>query len=100
MEYYIVRNENGINIVVVGVARLFDLGVREDGIVNDSINIGSCLIFSGFLTMTNHLPNFVVRYVDSRSMTDDMLSSRSFSLELVVSIVILKKAEPRNDFVE
>ena len=37
----------------VGAARLFDLGVREDGIVNEFINTGSCLIFSGFLTMTN-----------------------------------------------
>ena len=43
--------------MAVGAVSLFDLGVGKDDIVNNFINIGSFLIFSGFLTMTNHLPD-------------------------------------------
>ena len=35
--------------MVVGAARLFDLGVGEDGIINELINIDYCLIFLDFL---------------------------------------------------
>ena len=85
-----VRHEDGVNIVVVGAARLFDLGVGEDGIINDLINIDYCLIFLDFLAMTNNLSDFVVKYVGSRSMTDDMASRRSLSPEFIVSGVILR----------
>ena len=46
LEYCSVRHEDGVNIVAVEAAKLFDLGVGKDDIVHDFINIGSCLIFS------------------------------------------------------
>ena len=69
---------------------LFDLGIREDDIINEFIKIGSCLIFSEFLTMTNHLSDFVIKYVGLRPMTGGMASRYSLSLEFIVSCVILR----------
>ena len=40
--------------------------------------------------MTDHLPNFAVRYVGSRPMTDSITRRRSLSTEFIVSGVILK----------
>ena len=48
LKCYSVGHEDGINIVAIGAARLFDLGIGKDGIVNNLIDIGSDLIFSDF----------------------------------------------------
>ena len=76
--------------MAVGVARLFDLGIGDDGIINEFIDIGYGLIFSGFLTITNNLPDFVVRYVGSRPMADGTSSRCSLSPEFIVSSVRLR----------
>ena len=40
-----VRYENRINILTVGSTRFFDLGVGEDGVVYDLVDVSSGLIF-------------------------------------------------------
>ena len=90
LECYSVRNEDRINIVAVGAARLFYLGAREDGIVNDFINIGSCLISSNFFNDHYRLLDFVVRYIGSILMTDGMTSRRSLSPEFIMFCVIFR----------
>ena len=42
LEGYSVRYENEINIVAVGSTRFFDLGVEEDGVVYDFVDVAVC----------------------------------------------------------
>ena len=76
--------------MAVGATRLFDLGIGDDGIVNDFIGIGSGLIFSDSLTIPNHLLDFVVRYVGSMPMDDGISRRHSLSPEFIVSGVRLR----------
>ena len=52
----------------------------------------SCLVWSllDFLTMTSHLPDFFVRYVGSRPITEVIARSRYFRLDCIISGVILR----------
>ena len=54
------------------------------------VNIGSALIFFLLSTTTSHLPDFSVRKVGSRPLTDGNAISRSFSPEFIVSFVMFR----------
>ena len=73
------------------LTNFFYLRVGEDGVVYDLIDVGSGLIlFILFFTMTNHLPDFSVRYIGSRPITDGKASKCSLSLGFMVSGLILR----------
>ena len=73
LEGWCVCGKGCIDIVVVGVSMIFDLGLFENIFIDDTITIVSSLMFWEFLTTANYLHNFSVRWVGSRTVIEDTL---------------------------